>query len=112
MELGLKGMLMRDYGYDEKRVEKFSLGRSIRELRNKEEETLKGFIFTLESVLEYRNLIAKDLLAVDAMIRYVAGEGARSLSEKSLRYALFCVKQANYFHDHYLPMLKEEKGEK
>lgn len=112
LELGLKGMLVRDYGYEEEKVENLSLGLVVGELRKNNEN--EGFLSSLDDVVEYRNHVAHEILAVDAMVRSIAGDDARGLSEKGLRHALFAVQQAIHIHDKYLPaalalpMLKAE----
>ena len=110
MEFGLKRILVRDYGYKEEDLERFTLGQTVNELReNKENE---DFLSLLGELVGHRNYIVHEILVDDAMLRSIVGDEAQRLSEKTLCRALFSVEQAIHFHDHYLPKIREKNGKK
>ena len=114
LELVLKGMLVRDYGYEDEKVENLSLGRLVGELRKNEEENdpLRGLLILLKRLVEYRNYVAHNILVDDALIRAITENGdARHFAERELFHAMYCVEQTISFHDHYLPMHKAENGQ-
>lgn len=78
VEAALKGLLGRKYGYDSERMERWTLGRVIREL--KERGLRPDFIYNLEELLEYRNIIAHDLLAYHAITRSLLGRKSKGFS--------------------------------
>src|SRR5207248_11787986 len=69
LEFGLKQLLVRLFDYDPERMERWTLGRTIHEL---EQSGLRpDYIGLLKDLLDYRNYIAHDYLADDAMLRRI-----------------------------------------
>jgi hypothetical protein len=56
VELGLKNILTSKYGYDDERIERWSLGRVIKELRKS--GLRQDFVHLMEELQEHRNYIA------------------------------------------------------
>lgn len=97
VESALKQRLVEKYGFDEARVEKWTLGRAINEL---ESNGLRpDFIALLRELLEYRNDLAHEFLAVHAFMQSLAGSKAGRLSAKQLRMALYKVEEVIVVHD-------------
>jgi hypothetical protein len=66
LEAALQQLLVRRYKYDLERIERWTLGRTVRQL---EARGLRSDVIRLlESVVEYRNYIAHELLLNDAML--------------------------------------------
>jgi len=61
LEIGLKNVLSIKYGYDSEKMEKLTLGQTKEELKKRGLRT--DYIHLLESVVNYRNYIAHELLA-------------------------------------------------
>ncbi|WP_271528965.1 hypothetical protein [Bradyrhizobium sp. CCBAU 25338] len=97
VELGLKNLLTSMYGYDEERIERWTLGRVVKELG--ERGLRQDFIQLMEELKERRNYIAHEMLANDALLRRLAGVGAHRLAWKSLRRGLYLVEEAIVVHD-------------
>ena len=97
VELGLKNILTGKYGYDEERIESWSLGRVVKALR--ESGLRQDFVHLMEEFKEHRNHIAHEMLANDALLRRLAGGGARRIAWKSLSRGLYLVEQAIVVHD-------------
>jgi hypothetical protein len=97
VELGLKNILAGKYGYDEERIESWSLGRVVKALR--ESGLRQDFVHLMEELKEHRNHIAHEMLANDALLRRLAGGGARRIAWKSLSRGLYLVEQAIVVHD-------------
>ena len=78
VEAALKGLLNRGYGYEQERMERWTLGRVIAELKG---QGLRGdFVLVLEELLVYRNTIAHDLVAYDAITRKILGPKSKGFS--------------------------------
>lgn len=97
VELGLKNILTDKYGYDEEKIERWTLGRVIRELRDC--GLRQDFIHLMEELKERRNYIAHEMLVNDALLRRLAGRGAQRIAWKSLHRGLYVVEQAIVVHD-------------
>lgn len=97
VELGLKNILAGKYGYNGEKIERWTLGRVVNELR--ECGLRQDFIHLIEQLKEHRNYIAHELLANDAVLRKLAGRGAQRLAWKSLRHGLYLVEQVIVVHD-------------
>ncbi len=97
VEMGLKNILMDKYGYDEERIERWALGRVIKELR--ECGLRQDFVGLMEELKEQRNYIAHELLANDALLRPLAGKSAQRFAWKSLSRGLYLVEYAIVVHD-------------
>src|SRR6185369_13922016 len=66
LEFGLKSLLVRLFKYDPDRIQKWTLGRVIRELENNGLRT--DFIAVLRELLQYRNYVAHEYLANEAIV--------------------------------------------
>ena len=71
VELGLKNLLADKYGYEEERIERWTLGRGVKELQ--ERGLRPDFIVLLEELKEHRNYIAHEMLLVYVLLRKLAG---------------------------------------
>lgn len=97
LEMGFKNLLSSLYDYDIEKIEKWTLGRTVREL--KECGLRPDFIQLLESVVDYRNYIAHDLLVDDAMIRNFTGGDSGRLVIKHLQHGIYELEQVMFLHD-------------
>jgi hypothetical protein len=97
VEFGLKRILLNKYGYKEEKIENWPLGAVIKEL--KKLGLRRDFIALVEQLKEHRNYIAHDMLVSDAMMRELAGSGARRFAWKSLERGLFIVEEVIVVHD-------------
>ncbi|MBB4261466.1 MULTISPECIES: hypothetical protein [unclassified Bradyrhizobium] len=97
VELGLKNLLMRKYGFDEERIKRWTLGRVVKELG--ERGLRQDFIHLMEELKGSRNYIAHEMLANDALMRRLAGAGANRIAWKSLRRGLYLVEESIVVHD-------------
>ena len=97
VEMSAKKLLVERYGYDEDRIERWTLGRAIKELE--EAGLRKDFVVLLRDLNEHRVHVAHDLLGGDALMRKLAGSGAHRFASKSLDRALFAVEAVIVVHD-------------
>ena len=98
VELEMKGLLIRKYGYNEDKIIKFTLGRTIIEL--KKSGLRKDFVKLLEGLLDYRNDLAHEFLGITAYLESIR-KGAGRLQHKQLRYALFAVEEIIIVYDFF-----------
>lgn len=77
LELGLKSLLFREFGVSFEDMERWTLGRTKNELRGR--GLRPDFIELLESVVEYRNNMAHEFLANNAITRSAANFSDRML---------------------------------
>ena len=97
VELGLKNILMDKYGCEEKSVERWPLGRLIKELC---ERGLRGDLLQLmEELKGHRNYIAHKMLGNNALMRRLVGSRAQRFAWKDLHRGLYLVEQAIVVHD-------------
>jgi hypothetical protein len=97
LEFGLKSLLVHRCGYDLERMARWTLGGTVRELKTR---SLRGdFLTLLEELVGYRNYIAHELLANDAMLRRVLGGDAGRLELKYLERGIYQVEHAILVHD-------------
>ena len=97
LEFGLKNLLERKCGYDLERMERWTLGRTIRELKSR--GMREDFAARLESLLGYRNYIAHELLANEAMLRKLLGGDTGRLELKNLQRGVYEIEHAILVHD-------------
>jgi hypothetical protein len=97
LEVGLKHLLGRRYKYDLENMETWTLGRATREL--KECRLRPDFIALLESVVEYRNHIAHELLVNDAMLKCILGGDSGRLELRQLEKGIYELEQVVFLHD-------------
>jgi hypothetical protein len=96
LEFGLKGLLARRFGCDLEQMERWTLGRTTKEL--KEQGLRKDFVALLESLVELRNLIAHDLLLSDALVKLHTGKTTRS-ARRPLEHGIYELEQILLLHD-------------
>ena len=96
LELGLKQLLARRYGCDFDQMERWALGRTAIEL--KQRGVRKDFIDLLESLVERRNFVAHELLAGDALIKLLTGRSTRA-ARRSLQHAIYELERILLLHD-------------
>lgn len=97
LEVGLKNLLVRRYKYDREKMEKWTLGKTTGEL--KASGVRKDFIALLESVVKYRNHIAHELLANDAILRSLLGGDSGRLELRQLEKGIYELEQILFLHD-------------
>jgi hypothetical protein len=97
VELGLKKVLMSKYGLEEEKIENWSLGQVIAEL--KKHGCRQDFVGLLEELKRHRNYIAHELLADDAIMRRMMGFRGQRFAWKSLSHGLCLVEQTIVVHD-------------
>ena len=91
LEFGIKTLLAQKYGYDHETMERWTLGWTTKEL--KKSGVREDFVELLESVVEYRNYIAHEFLANDAMLRSILGGDSGMLELKHLIKGTFELEQ-------------------
>jgi hypothetical protein len=97
VELSLKNILTIKYSYNENRIERWTLGTTIKELEKC--GLRKDFIMLLKDLNEHRNYIAHELLADDALMKKLAGSKAQRFAWKSLERGLYAVEAVIVVHD-------------
>lgn len=95
-ELALKQLLARRYDYEFDDMERWTLGRTAREL--KECGVRKDFVTLLDSVVEHRNFIAHELLASKALVTALTGTTARFV-RRPLEHGIYELEQIMFLHD-------------
>ena len=100
VELGIKGLLITKYKMNEEDISKWTLGKSIYYLEKK--GLRSDFVLLLKELLDYRNELAHDYLAITASGTSVAGKAFMKLQQKQLRHALYKVEEVIQVHDFLL----------
>jgi hypothetical protein len=90
-------LLCRRYNYDDERIEKWTLGRTTKKL--KEGGLRRDFVVLLESVVRYRNHIAHELLANHAMLRSILGGDDGRLEQRQLDKGIYELEQIVFLYD-------------
>lgn len=98
IELTLKGLLARKYGFTDDQLERVTLGGAISRLQKA--GLRADFINLLRQLNEHRIEMAHEFLAVHASGVGMFGKGFARLSEKPLRYALFKVEEVIVVYDY------------
>ena len=97
LELGLKGLLHRRFGKELQTMERWTLGKTAKAL--KEHGLRPDFIHLLESVVGYRNYIAHELLANEAILRsLLSGESGR-FEVRQLEKGTYELEQLMFLYD-------------
>ncbi len=97
LEAALKNLLVGRYGHEYRAIEKWALGKTTRALK---EHGLRGdFIVLLESLVTYRNHIAHELLANDAMLRSILDGDSGRLELRQLEKGIYELEQLIFLHD-------------
>ncbi|MBI2993008.1 MAG: hypothetical protein HYY48_02385 [Gammaproteobacteria bacterium] len=97
LEFGLKRLLARRYKYDVDHMEKWTLGRTTKEL--KRSGLRPDFIVLLESVVEYRNYIAHELLANEFMMRSLLGGDGGRFELRRMQKGIYELEQIMFLYD-------------
>jgi hypothetical protein len=95
-ELALKQLLARRYDYEFDDMERWTLGRTAREL--KKCGLRKDFVALLESLVKRRNFIAHELLASKAVFTALTGTTARFVT-RPLEHGIYELEQIMFLHD-------------
>jgi hypothetical protein len=103
LEFGLKGLLSRIYGVPSESMEKWTLGKTKNELRDK--GLRPDFIAYLESVVNYRNDMAHEFLLNNAITQSMANFSERKLYGDLFR-AIYELEQIIILYD----WCEENKG--
>lgn len=97
LEFGLKSLLIRLFNYDPDRIQRWTLGRTTRELKNC---GLRGdFIALLEDFIDYRNYIAHEYFANEAILRSILRREPGRLARKHLERGIFKIEEAVIIYD-------------
>lgn len=95
LELGLKNLLVEKHGYDLEKLQRKTLGQTKKELEKVKLRT--DFLQLLESVIEYRNYIAHEILANRGLYFSVVGdqvpEGHHDKEHRLLQKAIYELEQ-------------------
>ena len=97
LELALKQLLTRSYKYDFEKIEKWTLGKTTKELKTCGLRT--DFIALLESVVKYRNYIAHEFLANDTILRSLLGGDSGRLQLRHLEKGIYELEQIMFLYD-------------
>jgi hypothetical protein len=97
LEFGLKNLLVLRYKYDLEQIQTWTLGTTTRALERCGVRT--DFIALLKSVVGYRNHIAHELLANEAMLRSILGGDAGRLEMRELEKGIYELEQILFLHD-------------
>lgn len=96
LEFGLKGLLTRKYNVPADDMERWTLGRTKNELKDR--GLRSDFISFLESVVGYRNNMAHEFLANNAITRSIANFSERKLYGDLFR-AIYELEQIIILYD-------------
>jgi hypothetical protein len=97
LELALKSLLIRLFNYDPERIQRWTLGRTTRELKDR---GLRGdFIALLEDLVDHRNHIAHEYLANEALLRRILHRDIGRLARKHLERGIYKVEEAIVIYD-------------
>jgi hypothetical protein len=98
IEMALKNLLTTKYDYTEEQIERWTLGRLVKELKTI--GLRRDFIALLEELVHYRNHIAHDLLLDYALMQHLGqSKAAHRLSLKPLERGLYMVEQTIVVYD-------------
>lgn len=96
LEFGLKHLLSSRYGVPMERIERSTMGQTVGQLKGHGLRT--DYIALLESVVDYRNYMAHEFLANDAILRQLIGDSGR-LELRNLEKGTFELEQAIFLFD-------------
>ena len=97
LEMGLKGVLIRKFNYEEETIDKWTLGRIANEL--KENNIREEFTAFLDGVVEYRNYVAHEILADDALIKSLTNGKGMTKPSRLLSKAAIELEQLMIMYD-------------
>jgi hypothetical protein len=96
LEIGLKGLLTRKYNIPSGDMENWTLGKTKNELRDR--GLRADFVFLLENIVEYRNHMAYEFLAKNAITQLIANFSERKLYGDLFR-AIYELEQIIVLYD-------------
>lgn len=97
LEMGLKGLLVRKYGFELEQIEKLTLGQTTRQL---EKSGLRvDYIALLKAVVEHRNYIAHELLVNNAIINTLLDGESGHFGIRELQHGIYELEQAILLYD-------------
>jgi len=97
LEMGLKGVLIRKFNYEEETIDRWTLGRIANEL--KENNIREDFTAFLDGVVEYRNYVAHEILADDALIKSLTNGKGMTKPSRMLSKAAIELEQLMIMYD-------------
>ena len=97
LEFGLKRLLSDRYGVELERLERSTMGQTVQQLKDR--GLRPDYITLLESVVEYRNYMAHEFLANDAMLRQLLGGDSGRLEIRNLEKGTLELEQALFLYD-------------
>ena len=95
-ELALKQLLAHRYLYEFDAMERWTLGRTARELRKC--GVREDFATLLDDVVEHRNFIAHEILAGGALVTALTGKTGRFV-RRPLEQGIYGLEQLMFLHD-------------
>jgi hypothetical protein len=97
LEIGLKNILSVKYGLDSEKMERWTLGQTKEELKNR--GLRADFIKLLESVVNYRNYIAHELLANQIIMEGLIKDYSGRFEFRELQHGIYELEQIALFYD-------------
>jgi len=97
LEFGLKGLLADKYGYDSNKMEKWTMGRTKDEL--KRNGLRSDFVYLLESVVDYRNYIAHEILANQIIMEGMINDYSGRFEFRELQKGIYELEQLAFLFD-------------
>jgi hypothetical protein len=97
LEIGLKNLLTRKFGFDSEKTEKWTLGRTKEELKRC--GLRADFIALLQSVVDYRNYIAHELLANQAIMEGLMSDYSGRFEFRELQKGIYELEQVVFLFD-------------
>ena len=97
LELTLKGLLHRRYGLDPDSMERWTLGRVANAL--KERQLRVDFTTLLDSVVDYRNHIAHELLVNELLLQDLTGGKETRLESRHLDKGIYELEQLMFLYE-------------
>jgi len=97
LEIGLKGLLNRKYGFDYESMERWTLGKTSQTLKDR---GLRGdFCALLESIVGYRNHIAHELMANEIMLRSLLDGDSARFEARELEKGTYELEQLMFLYE-------------
>ena len=97
LEMGLKGVLIRKFNYEEETIDRWTLGIIANELKGN--NIREDFTSFLDGVVEYRNSIAHEILADDALIKSLTNGKGMTKPSRLLSKAAIELEQLMIMYD-------------
>jgi hypothetical protein len=97
LELSLKALLLRKYSVALEDSERWTLGRTMRELKDR--GIRSDFLVFLDGVVGYRNYVAHELLADEALRHSILGTDHAVREPKELSKGIYELEQLALLHD-------------